>query len=308
MSTAESNNARGSHLSRVLTIAFHTFTQLVRMKVFYFMGIFAVIVIGSNFFDLPQHSGPESAGVHAIRLIKSWSTGPMTLFSVVLAVVATALLIPKDIEDRTLYTILAKPVPRFDYLAGKLLGVIFLLFVSLAIMDLLMMGLLQFRISMLIQHQAEMAQAMGWSAREIEALREETQAIGVSWSLHGAVLAIFLKASVMAAVALLVSTFSTSTLFTAVVGFLLFFVGHFQADAREIYMHSGELGQGGFAKWLSMIFAVIVPDLQLFNVVDAITEGKVMPLVLMGKLTLVALYYVVFYTLASWFIFSDKEF
>lgn len=308
MSSAQSNIARGSHLSRVMTIAFHTFTQLVRMKVFYFMGIFAVIVIGSNFFDLPQHSGPESAGSHAIRLIKSWSTGPMTLFAVVLGIVATALLLPRDIEDRTLYTILAKPVPRFDYLAGKLLGVIFLLFVSLAIMDLLMVVLLEFRISMLIEQQTEMAKAMGWSSQEIEALSQETRSSGVTWSLHGAVLSVFLKASVMAAIALLVSTFSTSTLFTAVVGFLLFFVGHFQADAREIYMHSGELGEGGFARWLSLVFALIVPDLQLFNVVDAITEDKVMPLWLMGKLCLVALYHVVFCTVASWFIFSDKEF
>jgi len=308
MSESQITTARGSHLSRISTIAIHTFTQLVRMKVFYFMAIFAVILIASNFFDLPQHSGPEAAGEHAIRMIKNWSTGPMTLFSVVLGVVATALLLPKDIEDRTLYTILAKPVPRFDYLAGKLLGVVLLLFVSLAIMDLLMVALLQFRVDMLIDQQTEVAKAMGWSAQEISALREETLANGVNASLHAAVFAIFLKATIMAALALLISTFSTSTLFTAVVGFLLFFIGHFQADAREIYMQSGQLGEGGIAKYGSLAFAMLVPDLQLFNVVDSITEGKVMPLMLMGKLTLVALYYLIFYTVASWFVFSDKEF
>ena len=61
---------------------------------------------------------------------------------------ATALLLPKDVEDRTLYTILAKPVPRFDYLAGKLLGVLLLVFVSLALMDVLMTAVLQIRTSM----------------------------------------------------------------------------------------------------------------------------------------------------------------
>ena len=115
------------------------------MKVFYFLAIFAVIAIASNFFDLPQHEGPESVGANVLRSIKSWSLGAMTLFSVVLSVVATALLLPKDVEDRTLYTILAKPVPRIDYLAGKLLGVLMLVFVSLALMDVLMTVVLQIR-------------------------------------------------------------------------------------------------------------------------------------------------------------------
>ncbi|RYD47643.1 MAG: hypothetical protein EOP85_05080, partial [Verrucomicrobiaceae bacterium] len=101
--------SRGSHLGRILVIARHAFTQLVRMKVFYFLAVFGVIAIASNFFDLPQHEGPESVGVNVLRSIKSWSLGTMTLFSVVLSIVATALLLPKDVEDRTLYTILAKP-------------------------------------------------------------------------------------------------------------------------------------------------------------------------------------------------------
>ncbi|MEI6656600.1 MAG: hypothetical protein WCP45_17690, partial [Verrucomicrobiota bacterium] len=52
----------GSHGGRIGVIAMHAFTQLVRMKVFYFLAVFAAITIGSNFFDLPQHAGPEAAG------------------------------------------------------------------------------------------------------------------------------------------------------------------------------------------------------------------------------------------------------
>ena len=121
MNPVSSIKAIPGHVSRTSVIARHAFTQLVRMKVFYFLAFFAVILIASNFFNLPQHEGPESAGVNILRSIKSWSLGAMTLFSVVLSIVATALLLPKDVEDRTLYTILAKPVPRLDYLAGKLL-------------------------------------------------------------------------------------------------------------------------------------------------------------------------------------------
>jgi ABC-type transport system involved in multi-copper enzyme maturation permease subunit len=166
--------SRGSHVSRIWVIARHAFTQLVRMKVFYFLAVFAVIAIGSNFFNLPQHEGPESVGVNVLRSIKSWSLGTMTLFSVVLSIVATALLLPKDVEDRTLYTILAKPVPRIDYLAGKLLGVLLLVFVSLALMDVLMTAVLQIRVSMVMAQQLEMAQALGWPQETIYSLQVET--------------------------------------------------------------------------------------------------------------------------------------
>ena len=308
MSTPTSTPMTGSHIARVLTIATHTFTQLVRMKVFYFMAIFAVISIASNFFDLPQHEGPEAVGVNVLRSIKSWSLGAMTLFSVVLSIVATALLLPKDVEDRTLYTILAKPVPRIDYLAGKLLGVLLLVFVSLALMDGLMTLVLQIRTSMVLAQQTTMAEAMGWTADAIDSMRSETLANGPTASLQGAVFAVFLRASVMASLALLISTFSTSTLFTTIVSFLIYFIGHFQADARDVWLQGGEAGQGMVARVGSMLMTLVLPDFQLFNVIDAVIQGEAMPLILLGKLTLVGIYYALFFTLASWFVFADKEF
>jgi hypothetical protein len=308
MSTATRNTRQGSHVGRIFVIALHAFTQLARMKVFYFLAIFAVIAIASNFFELPQHEGPEAVGANVLRSIKSWSLGAMTLFSVVLSVVATALLLPKDVEDRTLYTILAKPVPRFDYLAGKLLGVLLLVFVSLAMMDLLMTAVLQIRTSMVLEQQEAMARALQWTPDAIASLREETQASGPNWSLQGAVFAVFLRASIMASLALLISTFSTSTLFTTIVSFLIYFIGHFQADARDVYLSGNEAGEGVVARLASLLMSLVLPDFQLFNVIDAVIEGQAMPLITLGKLTLVGLYYAIFFTIASWFIFSDKEF
>jgi ABC-type Na+ efflux pump permease subunit len=226
----------------------------------------------------------------------------------VLSIVATALLLPKDVEDRTLYTILAKPVPRFDYLAGKLLGVLLLVFFSLAVMDILMTVVLQIRTSMVVEQQVAMATNMGWPPDAIESLRNETLANGPNWSLQGAVLAVFLRASIMASLALLISTFSTSTLFTTIISFLIYFIGHFQADARDAFLQSGEAGEGLLARLGSLLFALVLPDFQLFNVIDAVIEGQAMPAIVLGKLVLVALYYAMFFTIASWFIFSDKEF
>ncbi|MFN4804645.1 MAG: ABC transporter permease subunit [Akkermansiaceae bacterium] len=298
-----------AHFGRTAVIAHHTFTQLVRMKVFYFLAFFAVILIASNFFNLPQHEGPESVGTHVLSKIKEWSLAAMTLFSLVISIVATSLLLPKDVEDRTLYTILAKPVPRIDYLAGKLLGVLLLVFVSLAIMDVLMVGVLQLRTNIVLEEQTALALKRGWPAQDIVVLKAEILGHGPTYSLQGAVIAVFLRAAVIASLALLLSTFSTSTLFTTIVSFLIFFMGHFQADAREMYL-GGEMGTSNswIAQMLSLLVALILPDFQLFNIIDEVIQGRIMPLWVLGKLTLLGLFYFIFYLFASWFIFAEKEF
>ena len=298
-------SASGSHAGRISVIATHTFTQLVRMKVFYFLAVFAVITIGSNFFDLPQHAGPEAAGTNILNSIKSWSVGTMTLFSVVFAIVATALLLPKDVEDRTLYTILAKPVPRIDYLAGKLLGVILLVFVSLALMDLLMTAVLQIRTSIILSGQLELAHSRGWSAAETASLRADILSQGPNASLQGAVFVVFLRASIMASLALFISTFSSSTLFTSIISFLIYFIGHFQDDARRVFL---EAGAGWVTRAIALLVALVLPDFHLFNEFDAVIQGQVFPLLLLGKLTGIGMFYAVFYVLASWYIFAEKEF
>ena len=298
---------QNSHARRIAVIALHAFTQLMRMKVFYFLMIFAVIALGSNFFDLPQHSGPETMGLNVLRAIKSWSLGTMTLFSVVLGIVATALLLPKDVEDRTLYTILAKPVPRLDYLAGKLFGVLLLVGVSLALMDLLMLAVLQVRVSLFMAQVDELA-AAGEAAARVAALRAELLTNGPDWSLQGAVVAVFLRASIMASLALFISTFSSSTLFTSMVSFLIYFIGHFQADARAVLFHSEAGGTGWVERAVALVISLVLPDFQLFNVIDEVLQGVAMPLGILAKLTGLALFYAGFYLLASWYIFAEKEF
>ncbi len=297
------------HLSRVSVIARHTFTQLVRMKVFYFLAFFAVILIASNFFNLPQHEGPESAGIDILRSIKSWSMGAMTLFSVVLSIVATALLLPKDVEDRTLYTILAKPVPRMDYLAGKLLGVLLLVLVSLLVMDLLMVGILQIRTNLVLAEQTQLAESRGWPIADIARLKSDIRSQGPTWSLQGAVWAVFLRSVIIASMALLISTFSTSTLFTTIISFLVYFIGHFQADARMGFLGGSGVSEDGILnRMFSLGMALVLPDFQLFNVIDAVIEGQMMPFLLGAKLSLVALFYGIFFLVGSWLIFARKEF
>jgi hypothetical protein len=224
---------------------------------------------------------------------------------VVLGVVATAMLLPKDVEDRTLYTILAKPVPRLDYLVGKLGGVLLLIFISLVVMDLLMTGVLAVRTHLVVADQVTAATQAGWPPDAVEALRQDTLDQGPTWNLHGAVLVVFLRAAVIASTAMLISTFSTSTLFTTITGFLVYFIGNFQAEARDMYF--GE-GVSPLEKALGLAVAIIFPDFQLFNVVDTLIEGgsfKSGQLEMLGGLSV---FYVVLHLFVSWLVFAEKEF
>lgn len=293
---------------RVGVIAMNTFTQLVRMKVFYFLMIFAVIALVAQFLDLPQYSGPEAVYTGELQLLKGWCMGIMKLFALVFAIAATALLLPKDVEDRTLYTILAKPVPRLDYLVGKLLGVLLLIFVSLFLMNLMMTLVLGYRTSILLDQQVEMAMARDWSAQAIESMKADIRAQGVTWSVQGGVFAIFLQASIIGAVSLLLSTFSTSTLFTIIVSFMTYLAGSFQSDAADFYKATASAGTTTFGSLLMKFVALIFPNYQLFNITDAAIQGQTIALSAVGTLTGLSLFYVVLYTLLSWFVFSDKEF
>src|SRR5947199_10728644 len=69
----------------------------------------------------------------------------MSIFTYVLAIIATALLIRQDIEDRTVYTSLAKPLPRFEYLLGKIGGVLLLLAISTVVMSAAFLAVLYIR-------------------------------------------------------------------------------------------------------------------------------------------------------------------
>src|SRR5919108_3053299 len=120
---------RAFSFGRIFAITTNTLTELTRQKVFYVVLLFALLLIGSSVFMARLTFQQE------FQILKDVSLGAMSIFGSLLAIVATARLIPQDIEDRTVYTILAKPVPRFEYLLGKLAGVLLLLAISLMVMS-----------------------------------------------------------------------------------------------------------------------------------------------------------------------------
>ena len=278
------------------------------MKVFYFLAVFAILMLGASSFEMPWSRTTENSAEQELIILKSTAMGAMAIFSVLFAIAATALLIPKDLEDRTLYTILSKPVPRFDYLLGKLFGVLLLIGVSLLLMDGILAAILDARANALIATEMEVGIARDWPQERLDLRREAIAQQGVTWDLQIGIGAIFFKAVIMAAIALLISTFSSSTLFTIVIAVVIYFIGHFTSDARNYWLQSQGADLSPQVKLLTQGVALIFPDFQLYNIIDAAIEGKKITSGIFKRLSLLTFFYTGIYSMLAWFTFRKKEF
>ena len=282
---------------RIFAITRNTLTELTRQKVFYVLLIFAIALIGSSVF-LARFSFQEE-----FQILKDVSLGAMSIFTSLLAIVAPARLISQDIEDRTVYTILAKPVPRFEYLIGKLLGVLLLLAISVAIMTALFVAILYLREQTAL---SETTRELSSAPREqLDDALNKIHASGIKIDIFLGVAIIFLKACLLAALTLLVSTFATTNIFTIVVMVAVYFIGHLESTAREYWLT--QQSAGWLAKTFLAIVALLFPDLQTFNLVDDIVAGVAIPLTLFAKTALLGFFYIVIYILAATFVFYGKE-
>jgi ABC-type transport system involved in multi-copper enzyme maturation permease subunit len=239
-------------------------------------------------------------------MLKDVSLGAMSIFTSLIAILATAMMIPKDIEDRTIYTILAKPVPRFEYLAGKLLGILLLLGISTLVMAGAFFAVLWFReTSVLNDLQRQIAAAGGNPNEEILAYMDKVRASAFNWNLIPGVVVIFLKAALLAAFTLLVSTFATSGIFVMIISICVYFIGHLQTTARDYWLEGVDIQW--WSRAAAAIIALVFPDLQAFSLADDIIAGNAVPLSLfLQTVGLGALYVGVYYVIAC-VLFSNRE-
>ena len=282
---------------RIGAIASITLTELTRQKAFYFILFFALLLIGSSAFLVRFTFQQE------FQVLKDISLGAISIFSSLLAIAATARLLPQEIEDRTVYTVLAKPVPRFEYVTGKLLGVLVLLAIGTIVMAVLFFTVLYLREQSAL---AETAQQMaGTPPQQLAEALDAIRTTAASGNLMPAIAIIYLKACLLAALTLFVSSFATSNLFTILVTVFIYLIGHLQSTAREYWLQE----QGG--EWWSRIFlatvALIFPDLQLFNLADAAAAGASIPSALFFKIAGLGCFYILLYLLLAAAVFGGKE-
>lgn len=237
-------------LRRVALIAHNTLREASRQKLFNLLLLLALaLVLGARWFRDFNFGAPE------LKFLADCGFGAMTLFGSVLTIAATAQLFFSELENRTVLTLLAKPVWRAEFILGKFLGVVALT----ALFCLLLTGLLMAVIK--------------WREGQLMTEFRDAYAAGGNVSYRNLALAgllQWLKLAVLAALTLLVASFAQTQLFTVVTGFFVLVIGHLQYLAQEAYAR----GAWSVSRMVGGMLASVFPNFQLFTLADSLVAAE----------------------------------
>jgi ABC-type transport system involved in multi-copper enzyme maturation permease subunit len=251
---------------KVLSIALNTFRENLRDKLLYNLLIFALLMIGSSLLLMRLTLGEFH------RLLLDIGLGSVNVFSVLIAIFVGIGLVSKEIDKKTIYTIVSKPVARFEFLLGKFFGLTITLLVNILIMTAGLLAVLM------------------------------AQSVPIEVVLFKAIGLILLECMVVTAVALLCSTFTSATL-SAIFTLAIYVIGHLTADLKTFGQKMDGLGRSVLE---GMYY--LLPNLERFNLKGHVTHQLDVPL---NDLMLIVAYgmaYTAFLLLLASMIFQRRDF
>jgi ABC-type transport system involved in multi-copper enzyme maturation permease subunit len=261
-------------------IAVNVFRESVRDKVLYNLVVFAIILIGASYL-----LGQLTAG-QDVKIIKDLGLSATALFGLFIAIFIGINLVSKEVERRSIYSLLSKPIHRYQLVLGKYAGLTLTLAVNVAVMAAALYAVLVYKswgVPALVQG--------GWDAPALDP------------ALLKAISLIFLELMVITAIATFFSSFSTPIL-SAAFTFGLFIVGHLSGDLRNF----DQIVDSETAARVARGLYWILPNLAQFDVKDRVVHGIAVPF---GYMTLTfgyALLYIAMLLSLSMYIFSKRDF
>jgi len=180
-------------------------------------------------------------------------------FGSILSIAATTQLFFSEIENRTALTMLAKPIYKLEFLAGKFLGAHMLMLVFTTVIILVLSGILYWRETTLMARLGE-------------------EFVDGRLIRYGDLLIFgllqWMKFGILSAIALFIASFSNTNLYTVVVSFFMLIICQLQYIARDAYSTM----EAGIGAWLVRVLGLIFPNFQLFNVGDQLVFASNTPL------------------------------
>lgn len=264
----------------VSRIALSVFRESVRDRVPYNLVLFALLLITSSLLIGQLTAGQD------VKIIKDLGLAATSAFGLFIAIFIGIGLVSKEVERRSIYALLAKPISRSQFIAGKYAGLVLTLAVNIAVMTVAVYAVLAF---------------MTWSASP--QLRSAWDAPGIDPALLKAVFLTFVQLMVVTAIALFFSTFSSPLLSAAfTLGFYI--VGQFNADLRNF----DAVVSSPAVAWLARGIYHVVPDFSAFDVKMQVVHGLPVTAGYLAMTTAYGLLYVAAILLVATFIFSRRDF
>ncbi len=208
-----------------LTVALNTFLEAIRDHILYTLLIFALLIIGSSIIV-----GNLTIG-QGYKVVTDIGLASISIFGVLIAILVGIGLVHKEIEKKTIYNILSKPILRSEFLFGKYMGLLITISVNVVLMTLGLLITLYF-----------------------------IQGV-IAWHILPAVILIFLELMIVTSIALLFSTFSTPTL-SAIFTMAVYVIGHLTKDLVQL----GESTESAFIRGITKFFYFVLPNLDNFNI------------------------------------------
>jgi ABC-type transport system involved in multi-copper enzyme maturation permease subunit len=233
---------------RTLIIAGSAVLEATRQRLFACLLIFAIgFVLGARWLREFNFGAPE------LKFVTDCGFAAMSFFGSALTIAAMAQLFFAEIENRSVLTLLAKPVCRSEYVVGKFLAAVTVAAAFCALLTVLM------------------AAVLFWRECELVRLIPESFPSGASTNYLNLAIGGFLqwlRLSVLAAFALLIASFAQTQLFTVIGGFLVLVVCNLQSLAHDVYARS-ELW---FSRWVGLSLTSVFPDFQVFSLANAVPD------------------------------------
>ena len=239
---------------KVYAIAINTFKEVIRDKIFYSLVFFAILLLGASVLLSTLTVGEQS------KIIEDLSLSGIEIFGVIIAIFVGIGLVNKELEKKTIYTIISKPIKRWQFLLGKYLGLALTLLSYVAVMTVCYMLVLLAYTNTL------------------------------PWQTLIAVLLIYVELLVVTASAILFSTFTTPTL-SASYALAIYVIGNMTGDLRGLAAKAGSAGASAILNF----FYYFLPNLQDFNVKSEtvhnipVTAGFVLSAITYGLMYVMAI-------------------
>ena len=229
--------------------------------------------------------GQLSAG-QDVKIIKDIGLGATQVFGLFIAVFIGIGLVSKEVDRRSIYSLLSKPVRRHELILGKYAGLVLTLAVNIAVMAAALYAVLGY---------------MAWV--ESDEVRQLWEAPATDPAMLWAIFLVFAQLMLVTAIALFFSTFSSPSL-SAVLTFGLFVVGHFNADLRNFE----NVVDSRAAAYLARALYYLLPNLEPFDIRAEVVHAQSVSLGYVAWTTGYAGAYIVALLLAAMFIFSRRDF
>lgn len=261
-------------------IALAVFRESVRERVLYNLAGFALLVIGASYLIGQMTAGQD------VKIIKDLGLSAMAAFGLFIAIFIGIGLVSKEVERRSIYSLIAKPVRRSELVVGKFAGLALTVAINLAVMTVVWYGVLGY---------------MSWM--ENEAFKKGWEASATDPHMLVAVYLIFVQLVLVVALAIFFSTFA-EPLWATVFTFGLYVAGHFGADLKHFDVVVGDSS----VKYVTTALYYVLPNMATFDVKSAVVHAQAVPGGYVAMATAYGLCYSLALVAAAVLIFAKKDF